>query len=631
MASFSKDAFREELSNIGAVSGAPSRAPLRDARVADALDRADKLAPLRADYVLPRMRDITGNASVPEEKPALYLCGNSLGPLCRRSKEYVAEELDAWGRLAVNGHFDHVHGRPWVCVEERVSRFSADIVGAKRSEVAVMASLTQNLHTMLASFYRPAAGPLAPAGAAQRTKIVYEHKAFASDKYALDSVCRLRGQDPTTCLVPLVPRAGEFTLRTDDILQTIGEVGASGDGALVLLGGIQYFTGQFFELARITDAAHRHGMIMGVDLAHAFANVPLALHDWGVDFAVWCSYKYGSGGPGGIAGLFVHEKWGSDKHVLRFAMPEEFDPIPGAPGWQLSNPSVLDVSVLMGSLETLWRGAKLAATPAEGASLDTLGSDEDVAAIEARGPQHRLGVGRIMPAFRAKSERLTAYLELLLSKDGFDVEQLGVSLRIVTPEDPAQRGSQLCVLVRDPGAAPVADAAAGARTEPAPAVAPSAPRGSFLAGVVELLTKERGLVCDIRNPDVLRLAPLAQYTTYTEVFRAADALAWAMAQHAKTTTVLLAPSHGSPTGFSSLINMVTAAASALGYAGFGFLARCFALGIQKRNIMDNFMGHVAFMGAFGAAGYWIHGVKRSQEALLERKEAEIKARRAAAA
>lgn len=478
---------------------------------------------MRQGYELPRLRDITGNPKAPEDAPAYYFCGNSLGPLTKKSRKYIQEELDVWSRFGVNGHFDHPHGRPWANIDERVTRFTAEIVGAKRSEVAVMATLTQNLHTMLATFYRPNQNSK---GFARRL-ILYEKRAFPSDKYALDSVCRMHNLDPSECLVPLEPRTGEAYIRTDDIVQTIERVGQR--GALVVLGGVQYYTGQLFQLDIITKAAHEVGMAVGVDLAHAFLNVPLCLHDWGIDWAVWCSYKYGSGGPGGIAGLFIHEKYASQNLVrpsgwwghhraTRFTMPEQFDPMAGAAGWQLSNPSVMDVSILIGALETIWEGIQAADPASE--ELKVIGTDEDT---ERREKASKLGCGRLMPLLRWKSQRLTTYLTLLLGPEGFDLEQYGMKIRIITPHDPEQRGSQLCFQFLENAVARPTQAGLNTPVR-------SMSSDTLLARVVRCLEKDRGIIVDMRYPDVLRVAPLPAFNTYSEVHYIADALAWALQQ-----------------------------------------------------------------------------------------------------
>lgn len=411
------------------------------------------------------------------------------------------EELDVWAERGVNGHFDHPHDRPWWKYEVYVARLASEIVGAKPLEVAVMGSLTANINTLLASFYRPLAQQQT-----RRHKIIYEQRAFPSDVYALQSAVRLNNLDPATSLVPLRPREGEATLRTSDIIQAIQDCGE--EGALIMLGGLQYLTGQFFDIPATTAAAHANGMLAGFDLAHAFANVPLALHDWGVDFAAWCSYKYGCSGPGGIAGIFVHERWCMRPDIprpsgwwgnepgTRFAMNETFNVQRGAAGWQVSNPSILDLAALRGALEVLCLAAKYG-----GQDYDAIGTPEDAARRDAL---ERVGFGRVMPTLRAKSERLTAYFLLLLGPDAFAIENMGLDVHVITPEDPAQRGSQVCVRIRDAG------------------------RGDLLKRAFRLAEHERGLVGDVRNPDVLRLAPLAHYTTYTEVYRAAESLSWAL-------------------------------------------------------------------------------------------------------
>lgn len=513
--------FQAELDRF--VSDPQKPHKYQDKAIAEHLSEEDPLRSLRDGYELPRLRDITNDSSISSDVPAYYFCGNSLGPLAKKSRTYLSEELEIWSRFGVNGHFDHLHQRPWASIDERIARFTAEVVGAKRSEVAVMATLTQNLHTMLATFYRPnAQGPCNG-----RYKILYERRAFPSDKYALDSVCRLQGLDPRECLVPLEPREGETYIRTEDILKAIEHVGQA--SAMIVLGGVQYFTGQLFELEPIAKAAHAVGMTIGVDLAHAFLNVPLCLHDWDIDWAVWCSYKYGSGGPGGIAGMFLHEKWASENlarpsgwwghnRSTRFTMPEEFDPIPGAAGWQVSNPSVMDVSVLIGALETVWEGVQ-AANPSD-SDLAQIGTDEDTAAREK---MTHIGSGRIMPTLRTKSQRLTAYLVLLMGRDGFDLEKFGVKLRLVTPDDPEQRGSQLCIQFLDNAAQqPVRNGNDN--------VARSMSGDTLLGRVVHLMEKKRGVVVDMRYPDVLRVAPLPAFNTYVEVHYVVETLAWALQQ-----------------------------------------------------------------------------------------------------
>ena len=527
---FKTEVFVQELENIAQQLG--GKAKVTDRAVAEQLDRNDPLASMREGYILPTMADVceasalgaagTENAA---DAPSLYMCGNSLGPLSKLSKQLLTEEMDAWGRKAVLGHFEHPYERPWTQMEMRVNELMADMVGARRSEVAVMGTLTGNLHVMLATFYRPSVKPYGVGfegspeeaekqGLKKRHKIVYELKAFPSDKYALDSVIELNGYDPATSLVALTPREGRKTLETADILTQLEELGREGETALVLLGGLQYFTGQLFELELLAAKAHEHGILFGVDMAHGFANVPMRLHDWGVDFGVWCTYKYGSSGPGGIAGVFVHERWtqGADltrpagwwghDRATRFSMPEKFKPIVGADGWQASNPSMLDITALRGSLETLNKAAQLVSPPC-GTSTEG-----------------QVGAGRIMPALRSKSLRLTAYLETLLLSPGFLPDGLG--MEIVTPRDPHQRGSQLCI--RIPDKRPAQAAAEASKKSGDGAVPPPIDSSRLIARAHRRAEKRYGLVADIRHPDMLRIAPLAQYSTFTEVWRTAEAL-----------------------------------------------------------------------------------------------------------
>ncbi|PWN48391.1 kynureninase [Violaceomyces palustris] len=537
-----------------------------DRSVAKHLDSIDPLAPLRNEYHLPTMADVMGSnaSSDPESEtyssaPCLYMCGNSLGPLAKRSKKLIEEELETWGSKGVLGHFDHPHGRPWVRIDERVSALMADIVGAKPSEVTTMGSLTANLNVMLTTFYRPRVHPEGMVawregkkGDASKAKhkIVYEDKAFPSDKYALSSAILLQGYEPESSLVALKPRSGERTLRTEDILDTIERLGQEGETALVLLGGLQYFTGQLFELERIAETTRRHGIVFGVDLAHAFANVPLRLHDWGIDFGVWCTYKYGSSGPGGIAGLFVHQKWSADGEVApdrpsgwwghdketRFSMPAEFKPMAGAAGWQVSNPSMLDITCLQGSLETLAMAPKLVdpSLPA----WDEIGSESLKEETER---SDFIGQGLIMKALRPKSERLTAYLEHLLVQTDLLPSKLGV--KIVTPREKEQRGSQLCIQI--PSDLAVGGSGGGGgegakeeRSQGKPKVGESLPppvqKGELISRAHQRSERFKGLVSDIRHPDMLRLAPLAQYSTFDEVWRSAMALKESLLEELKS-------------------------------------------------------------------------------------------------
>jgi kynureninase len=410
------------------------------------MDAADELSGFRDKFWIPR--DAAGSEQI-------YFTGNSLGLQPKTTREYVDQELDDWARLAVEGH---MHARkPWLPYHEFVTEPMARVVGALPVETVVMNSLTVNLHLLMVSFYRPTP---------ERYRIIIEKGAFPSDQYAVASQIKFHGYEPSAgALIELAPRDGEATLRTEDILETIDR---EGDGvALVLLGGVNYYTGQAFDMRAIAEAGHRKGCIVGFDCAHAAGNLELKLHDWDVDFAAWCSYKYLNAGPGGIAGIFVHERharsfdlprfagwWGHDKET-RFLMGPEFKPLAGAEGWQISNPPILQLAALRASLEIF---------------------DE-------------AGMSRL----RAKSERLTGHLESLL--DGIADDRISV----ITPRDPAARGCQLSIRVN----------------------------GSDRA-LFQRITSA-GVVADWREPDVIRVAPAPLYNTFTDVERFADVLRRALA------------------------------------------------------------------------------------------------------
>lgn len=386
-------------------------------------------------------------------RQVVYLCGNSLGLQPRATREFVGRELDAWAERGVNGHFEGE--RPWFAYHEQCTAAAAHLVGALPHEVVVMNALTVNLHLLMVSFYRPTA---------QRYRIVIEAGAFPSDRYAVASQARLHGFDPQSAIVELRPRPGESLLREEDIANWLDR---SGDTvALVLLGGVNYYSGQLFDLESITRAGRSAGAAVGFDLAHAVGNVELRLHDWGVDFAAWCSYKYLNSGPGGVAGAFVHDRhardaslprmagwWGNDPET-RFEMPREFAPQLGAAGWQLSNAPVLPMAAFLASAELF---------------------------VEAG-----------MPALRARSLRLTAYLLELLDA------RCGDAIEILTPREPQRRGCQLSLGVHG-----------GARD---------------LQGRLD----GAGIVCDFRPPDVIRAAPVPLYNTYEDVWRFVDVLAEAV-------------------------------------------------------------------------------------------------------
>ncbi|KAH9981245.1 kynureninase [Lactifluus volemus] len=305
-------------------------------------------APFRHRFVIPTNHDV-GASRVKGEEPCTYLCGNSLGLLPKASEALVQEEFRVWGSRAVLGHHDHPHGREWMNITDHVNPLLAELLGAREAEVACMGTLTANLHLMMNTFYKPTP---------DRYKLLCEGKAFPSDQYAFASQVKLHGFDPKDAIIEMFPRQGEFFLREEDILEVIEKQGSS--ITLAIFSGVQYYTGQWFPMPSITKAAKAQGCICGWDLAHAIGNVPLSLHDWDVDWAVWCSYKYLNSGPGGIAGLYVHERWNQEipryagwwghDPSTRFLMPPIFSPIQGAQGLQMSNPSVLGVASLLGSL-----------------------------------------------------------------------------------------------------------------------------------------------------------------------------------------------------------------------------------------------------------------------------------------
>ncbi|PCH38103.1 kynureninase [Wolfiporia cocos MD-104 SS10] len=426
----------------------------------------DPLSAFRSEFVIPTNRQMkaTAVASELEDVPCTYLCGNSLGVLPKRSKKLVEEEIEVWATRGVEGHFDHPHDRDWMNIADTVHPVLADLVGASELEVACMGTLTANLNLMMGTFYRPTK---------ERYKILCEARAFPSDQYAMSSQVLAHGLDPADAIIELSPRPGEYTLRTSDILDAIAREGQR--IALVLFSGVQYYTGQVFLIEEITRAARAQGCMVGWDLAHAVGNVPLSLHDWDVDFAVWCTYKYLNAGPGSIGAIFVHERWADEPiraagwwghdPTTRFAMPPRFARIRGAQGFQQSNPSVLATVSLLGSLE-VFRDA-----------------------------------GGIAP-LRVRSLRLTRYLEVLLRASRFyvPVEQAasftgaeGVGVTIITPAEPAERGAQLSLVFLPTG-----------------------------RGVMPRVLKglaERGVVGDSRKPDVIRLAPCPLYNTWEDVER----------------------------------------------------------------------------------------------------------------
>ncbi len=403
-------------------------------------DQNDPLKAFRQRFLFPKMQD--GNDFI-------YLCGNSLGLQPDLTREYINLELDEWARLGVEGHVTGTN--PWMPYHEYLTDSMAEIVGARSREVVVMNSLTVNLHLLMVSFYRPTTN---------RFKIVIEQNAFPSDIYAVKSQLRFHGFDENEGLIVLKNREGEEYLRTEDILSTIAKEGES--IALVMLSGVNYYSGQAFDIRNITEMGHKIGAIVGWDLAHAAGNICLNLHDYNVDFAAWCSYKYMNSGPGSLSGVFVHERhldrpdlprfagwWGHDKES-RFTMPDDFVPIKGAEGWQLSNPPILSMAAIKASM-VLFKEA---------------------------------GIQNI----RKKSIQLTGYLEFLLKQSNNE------KIQILTPSDPESRGAQLSLRI---------------------------PTGD--KSIVEKFAS-KGVITDWREPDVMRVAPAPLYNNFVDVYRFVEIL-----------------------------------------------------------------------------------------------------------
>jgi kynureninase len=404
---------------------------------AKALDVQDPLKAHRASFLIPTFG----------KENAVYFSGNSLGLQPKNAKKYLLEELEDWANFGVEGHFEA--RRPWFSYHERLTEKTARVVGALPIEVCTTHSLTTNLHLLMSSFYRPQG---------KRTKILCEAKAFPSDQYALESQIALHGL-PESDLVTLGPREGEHLIREEDILEKIEAI--RDELALVLWGGVNYYTGQYFDLHQITRKGHAVGAIVGFDLAHAAGNVNLNLHDWGPDFAAWCGYKYLNSSPGGVSGFFVHERhayrkdlprlagwWGHNKES-RFKMEPGFDPLPGAEGWQLSNAPVLGMAAHLASLEI----------------FDAAGMEE---------------IGK-------KRDQLTAYLWFVTEEVSKRKSPNGV-LEIITPNHPQQRGAQLSILLASHG------------------------KDCF-----NLLTSF-GVIADWREPNVIRVAPAPLYNRFEDVY-----------------------------------------------------------------------------------------------------------------
>jgi kynureninase len=415
-----------------------------DEQFALQLDSEDPLRVFRDKFCLP-----PGKGG----KPLIYFAGNSLGLMPKTARAIVEEELENWAKFGVDAH--HAAGTPWYTYHEALREPTARLVGAKPLEVICMNSLTVNLHLMMATFYRPAKS---------RFKILMEDPAFPSDTYAIKTQIAHHGFKPGDALILARPRKGEFTIRTEDILDVIEK--NADQLAVVMLAGVNFFTGQLFDIERITSAAQAHGIVVGFDLAHAAGNVPLTLHDWNVDFAVWCSYKYLNAGPGAVAGAFLHERhatntklprlagwFGNDPNTrFRLHLEPEFVPVASADGWQISNPPIFSMAPLCASM----------------AVFDSASG---------------------MESLRAKSVKLTGYLEFLLTEIG------SKKFTVITPREPGARGCQLSILAHEH------------------------PK--------ELLKEleTANVKCDFREPNVIRVAPTPLYNTFHEVWRFARILA----------------------------------------------------------------------------------------------------------
>jgi kynureninase len=403
-------------------------------------DREDELSRFRESIHIPKMVD---------GQDMIYLCGNSLGLQPKQTKSFIDQELHDWATLGVEGHFEAMN--PWMPYHENLTETMAEIVGAKPHEVVVMNTLTTNLHLMMVSFYRPSG---------KRKKILIEADAFPSDRYAMASQIEFHGGDPERDLIFWKPRAGEHTPRIEDLKKIIEE--QCEEIALMMIGAVNYYTGQFFDLKSIAQLGHKAGCVVGFDCAHGAGNVDLNLHDSGADFAVWCTYKYLNSGPGSLGGCFVHERhaenhtlprftgWWGHNQETRFKMRDDFEPMYGAEGWQLSNPPILSMAAIKASL-----------------------------ALFAEAGFSRL---------RKKSIKLTNYLEQLLK----EIE--GDRISIITPSNPKDRGCQLSLAVKN------------------------ADKSLFEA------ISAKGVIADWREPDVIRIAPAPLYNSYLDCWRFVEVL-----------------------------------------------------------------------------------------------------------
>lgn len=405
---------------------------------AQKMDAVDPLKSFREKFLFPTFHD----------SEVVYFTGNSLGLQPKSTQEYIQKELDAWAKYGVEGHF--LAEKPWFAYHEFLTDKLAKIVGAKHKEVVVTHSLTTNLHLLMVSFYQPKG---------KRTKILCEAKAFPSDAYALESQVKFHGLDESH-LIEVAPREGEHLIREEDILQKIEELGE--ELTLVMIGGVNYYTGQLFDMEKITKAGHAVGAMVGFDLAHAAGNINLKLHDWGMDFAAWCSYKYMNSSPGGVSGLFVHERhsnrpdlprfagwWGYNKET-RFQMQPGFVPMEGAEGWQLSNAPILGMAAHLASLDIF-----------EEAGMDRIGE---------------------------KRDEMTAYLEFVINDISIKNSNR-VNFEIITPKEKEKRGAQLSILAHGQG-----------------------------KSLFDALSKQ-GVIADWREPNVIRIAPAPLYNSFEDCYR----------------------------------------------------------------------------------------------------------------
>ncbi|MBB2144787.1 kynureninase [Pedobacter sp. LMG 31464] len=410
---------------------------------AQALDQQDILREMRNEYLFPQQNG----------KPFIYLCGNSLGLQPKVAREVLEVQLNNWQNLAVEGWFEG--NSPWMFYHKELKKLMAPIVGAKPAEVCPMNTLTVNLHLLMVSFYQPKA---------KRFKIIMEAGAFPSDQYAIESQVRFHGFDPKDAIIEVKPKEGEYTLRTEDIVKAIDD--NAEEIALVLFGGINYFTGQWFDMPAITKAGHKAGAIVGFDLAHAAGNVPLQLHNWGVDFACWCSYKYQNAGPGGISGIFVHEKhfntplnrfagWWGYNEAQRFKMEKGFIPEAGADGWQVSCTQVMPMALYHASLQLFKKAG-------------------------------------FMDALRTKSKTLTAYLFYVINQLNTKLGE--EQFKIITPQTEDDRGAQVSIIAKANG------------------------KKIFDELVVN------NVLGDWREPNVIRLSPVPMYNSFEDVYRTGELL-----------------------------------------------------------------------------------------------------------